>query len=514
VLPHENSGEGEEQPRSTASRLHDLEELVQSLDAIVWEADARTWVFSFVSRRAEDILGYPVQEWLASPTFWADHIHPDDRERSIHFCRLATDAGQDHDFEYRAIASDGREVWLRDVIRVVADEHGRPEKLRGLMLDITARKHAEAQLNEAETRFRTLVEQLPVSVFVSAPESGSIPIYISPYNETMLGYSAEEYLSEERFWITLVHPDDRERVVAEAKRTDETGEPFICEYRMITKDGREVWFREHTVLLRDDAGRPRFWQGAFFDITEQKRAAEELERALAMEREATAKLRTLDEMKNTFLEAVSHELRTPLTTILGTALTLEREEIELPPEEARDMLRRIADNARKLDRLLSDLLDLDRLSRGIVDPKRRPTDVSGLVARVVDETSTLSERTIHTEGDTVHGMVDAAMVERIVENLVVNAVRHTSPEAPIWVRVERQPDGVLLTVEDAGPGVPEPLREAVFEAFQQGQAPFHGPGTGIGLSLVARFAEMHKGRAWVEERDGGGASFKVFLGDT
>src|SRR5205823_96764 len=122
------------------SQLGDLEELVQSLDAIVWEADARTWEFSFVSRRAEDILG----------------------------------------------------------------------------------KRAEGQLREAETRFRTLVEQVPVSVFVSAPEDGSTPIYISPFNETMLGYSAEEYLSDPRFWVTLVHPDDRERVVAEAARTDES----------------------------------------------------------------------------------------------------------------------------------------------------------------------------------------------------------------------------------------------------------------------------------------------------
>jgi signal transduction histidine kinase len=106
------------------------------------------------------------------------------------------------------------------------------------------------------------------------------------------------------------------------------------------------------------------------------------------------------------------------------------------------------------------------------------------------------------------------MVERIVENLLANAERHTTPDTPVWVRLTRPDQGVLITVEDAGAGVPPALRAALFEPFRQGpQVPAHAPGVGIGLTLVARFAELHGGSAWVEERPGGGASFRVLLCD-
>jgi signal transduction histidine kinase len=106
---------------------------------------------------------------------------------------------------------------------------------------------------------------------------------------------------------------------------------------------------------------------------------------------------------------------------------------------------------------------------------------------------------------------DAAKVERMVENLLANAARHTPPDATIWVRVEEATGGVVMIVEDDGPGVPDDQKEMIFEAFRRGRTTAEG--SGIGLSLVARFAELHGGRAWVEDRPSGGASFRVFLPD-
>ncbi|HET6751501.1 MAG TPA: ATP-binding protein [Actinomycetes bacterium] len=107
------------------------------------------------------------------------------------------------------------------------------------------------------------------------------------------------------------------------------------------------------------------------------------------------------------------------------------------------------------------------------------------------------------------------MVERMVENLLANAGRHTTPDTPVWVRVAHRGQGVLLAVEDAGAGVPRELQATLFEPFRQGPGmSAHAPGVGIGLSLVARFAELHGGRAWVQDRPGGGASFRVLLPDT
>jgi PAS domain S-box-containing protein len=112
--------------------------LLDDLDAIIWEADPRTVQFSFVSQKAERLLGYPIERWLTEPDFWANLIHPDDRERAVATCAAAVNAVQDHTFDYRVIAADGRTLWVRDVVHVTPDERRQPSRLRGVMLDIKA----------------------------------------------------------------------------------------------------------------------------------------------------------------------------------------------------------------------------------------------------------------------------------------------------------------------------------------------------------------------------------------
>lgn len=375
------------------------------------------------------------------------------------------------------------------------------------------RRHvAEERLREAEERHRSVVETIPAVVYRDALDEVSAALYISPQVESLLGYPPEEHVSEPRLWVDHLHPADRERVLAENQRTNRTGDPFAADYRMIKKDGGVVWVHDESLLVRDADGKPRYWQGVMVDITNSKRAEEELQKALEMEREAADRLRALDEMKNTFLTAVSHDLRTPLAAVLGLALTLERDDMSLEPHESQDLARRIAANARKLDRLVTDLLDLDRLSRGILEPKLSTTDIGLLVRKVVDEADFLHEHPVAVEAESVVAKVDTAKIERIVENLLANTARHTPPGTPVWVRVARENGNALISVEDAGPGVLSELRDAVFEPFRQGtDGAVPSPGVGIGLSLVARFAELHGGRAWVEDRVGGGASFKVAL---
>jgi PAS domain S-box-containing protein len=375
-----------------ARRLSELErfhELVESLDAVFWEADARTLTLTYISGRADQLLGDGATGWPAEGKHWGDHIATDDRPQALASSRTAMDGEEDHSLEYRVVTSDGEVIWIRDLIHVVRGAQG-PRQLRGLMVDVTERKRAEQALQQSERK----------------------------YSE-----------------------------------------------------------------------------------------------AFRREREASQRLRALDEMKNTFLEAVSHDLRTPLTSILGSALTLEQAQLDLPREDALDLLRRIAANARKLERLLSDLLDLDRLQRGIVSPQRRPTDLQDLIKRGIAEIENPGGHVIEVDVEPVTVSVDGAKVERIFENLLSNAIRHTPPETRIWVRGQRTDGGVLIAVEDEGPGVPADLHEAVFEPFRQapGSAAEHSPGVGVGLSLVLRFAELHDGRAWLEDRPGGGASFKVFL---
>jgi signal transduction histidine kinase len=249
-------------------------------------------------------------------------------------------------------------------------------------------------------------------------------------------------------------------------------------------------------------------------LDREQDTAQQLAAALERERAAAAHLRAVDEMKTTFLQAVSHDLRTPLTTVLGIALTLERRAGGLSAEEVADLLGRLSASARKLDGLLGDLLDLDRLARGTLAPRRQLVDIGALTRRVVEDADVNDEHALVVDAPTVPIAVDAPKVERIVENLVVNAAKHTAAGTTIWVGVQAQRDGVLLLVEDEGPGVPVQQQELVFQPFQKGRnVADHAPGSGIGLALVAQFASLHDGRAWVQDRPGGGASFRVFLPD-
>jgi PAS domain S-box-containing protein len=137
------------------------------------------------------------------------------------------------------------------------------------------------QQQEAETRYRTLVEQTPAITYVQEPVESSNPkavTYISPQYETILGYPPESQMIDEDHWLGRVHPEDRERVLAEEARTDRTGEHFRVEYRVIGGDGRVVWVRDEATLVRDEEGQPLYWLGVQYDVTEQKREAQERER--------------------------------------------------------------------------------------------------------------------------------------------------------------------------------------------------------------------------------------------
>jgi two-component system, OmpR family, sensor histidine kinase KdpD len=211
------------------------------------------------------------------------------------------------------------------------------------------------------------------------------------------------------------------------------------------------------------------------------------------------------------LSAVSHEMRASLSTVLGIALTLERAGSRLSEAERADLLGRLIGSARKLETLVNDLLDLDRLRRGVFTPARSPTNLPELVASAIDDSGVGDARHVEVEVEPLLVEVDPVQVDRILENLLSNAARHTPPGTPVWVRVRRDGDGVLFMVDDAGPGVDPARARDIFQPFQQADTHGSQHGVGVGLALVARFAELHGGRAWVQDREGGGASFRVWL---
>ena len=238
--------------------------------------------------------------------------------------------------------------------------------------------------------------------------------------------------------------------------------------------------------------------------------AADVRSALVDERERGARLREADDLKNTFLAALSHELRTPLTSILGFAMTLlDRPELDAVQRER--MLRTVVVEAEHLEDILANLLDLDRLTRGKATLVPVELDPARVVLHALTHVQRRTTRTIErTLERGVRVRLDAAKVERIVENLVANALKYTPEDAAITVQMATRGDGIRIVVEDTGPGIDEDLRATIFEPFQRGVDPGVA-GTGIGLSLVDRFSRLHGGRAWVEERPGGGCRFCVDL---
>jgi two-component system sensor histidine kinase KdpD len=215
-------------------------------------------------------------------------------------------------------------------------------------------------------------------------------------------------------------------------------------------------------------------------------------------------------MKDTLLHAVSHDLRGPLAGVLGAMQTIRRaEKLNLTDKEMDDLFGVIEQAGAKAARLVEDLLDLDRLDRGQLEPQREPTDVEAIAEKLADELPTLAGHPVRVDGPHVLVDVDGTMTERIIENLLNNAARHTPPGTPVHVEVAASRSGVQVVVEDEGPGVPDALKPTIFEPFRQGENARGG--VGIGLSLVGRFAELHGGSACIEDRDGGGARFVVEL---
>ncbi|HEY3071028.1 MAG TPA: MASE1 domain-containing protein [Gaiellaceae bacterium] len=292
-------------------------------------------------------------------------------------------------------------------------------------------------------------------------------------------------------YLERLPPEDREFVNATVTRAYVDGRPFAFEHRLVRADGTERVISARGRVIVED-GEAIAMVGTSQDVTEQ---------------------RQVERLRDDILSTVSHELRTPLTAVLGFAVTLEQRRRDLSDAEMEKVVSELVASAHRLERLLTDLLDVERVRRGVVHLNRERTDVLELVERVVGDCA-LDGRRVSISGGPMTAYVDAAKVERIVENLILNAVKHTPEHSSIRVRLDADARDLLLVVEDDGPGIPDEFKNVVFETFNRGPSMLSAtPGAGIGLSLVSRFAEAHGGSSWVEDRPGGGSSFRVLLPD-
>jgi PAS domain S-box-containing protein len=247
----------------------------QAADAIfVHDLEGR---FVDVNRQACESLGYTREELLSMSV--AD-VEAGYEQGSLQKLWRQIASGQPRTLEGVHRRKDGSTFPVEIRVGVFQAEE-RPLML-ALVRDISGRREAEERIRETEARYRTLVEQIPAVTYIQEPIESDNPkaiTYMSPQYEAMLGYPASAEIVDEEHWLRMLHPDDKERVLAEELRTDETGEPYRVEYRLIARDGRVVWVRDEAELVRDGENEPLYWLGVQYDITEQKRTEEELRRS-------------------------------------------------------------------------------------------------------------------------------------------------------------------------------------------------------------------------------------------
>lgn len=365
-----------------------------------------------------------------------------------------------------------------------------------------------ARLRLCEQQLAISMDRAPIGMAIVDAEDRLIQV-----NEALcrfLGYARSDLLRHS--WRDLTHPDDLS-VGAQEIASLFAGErsSFAVEKRYLRADGQHIWAEVNIALLRDDAGTPLFRVTQWVDISDRKDHEQHLRKVADAERAVAEELRRLDDVRNNFLDAVSHELRTPLTVILGISDTLQQRRTQLEVADRIRLEDAIVGQAHRLSELLEGLMELQRPGDGEGLRDTEPVDTVAAIRHVVAASPVADRVRLSAPAELVL-RTDPHRLALIMRNLLSNVEKY-APVGSVTVRIAPLDGGGLrLDVIDEGPGIPAGEREAVFTPFHRCALQHHAPGTGIGLSLVARFAHLHGGAAWVEDTDAG-AHIAVTLPD-
>jgi PAS domain S-box-containing protein len=453
-------------------------------------------------------LGYGPDELLGH--MLAEFIHPDDlASDGAAFLAAVNHVGRVNGLVNRGRARDGTYRWLewngtRD------PETG---QLYASALDITEHRRADLALLQSEGWYRTLADSLPHLVWTCRADGPCD--YLSPRWVAYTGVPESEQLGYR--WLEQLHPDDRDRVIAEWAAVAARGESFDIEFRIRRADGVFRWFRTRAIPFRDNDGQLVKWFGSNTDIDDSKRGEQEL-RELNAELDGRVTQRTIAlEAANRELEAfsysVSHDLRAPLRSIDAFSQILLNEYAAPLDAEGRRILGIVLRNVKQMGALIDDLLAFARVTRKELD--RRHVDMTSLARSVADELQAVEpDRTIAIDiGSLADAPGDGALLHQVWANLLGNAVKFSRPvETPrVEVRSEQLDGEYRYTVRDNGVGFDPTYVDKLFKPFSRLHPTAEFEGTGIGLAIVARIVGRHGGRVWAEGTPGTGATFGFAL---
>src|SRR3954452_7157353 len=498
--------------RTVAAELR-YRSLVEELPAALYISSVDETSYAlYVSPAIVDLLGYTIDEWERKPRLFDEILHPLDRDDVLDGITKAKVEGTPYESEYRLLRNDGDIVWVRDRAVTVRDAHGRPLHWQGFLVDVTERKQAEA-------RFRTLAEQLPLITYIDTPySSDEAAAYVSPQVEDILGYSFEEWESSPTFFVDHLHPGDCDRVRTAQRAARESGTPLEIEYRFLAKNGRVVWLQDSYTMVRDETGRPWYSQGYALDITARKQAEADREALLSRAQLQNERLRELDRMKDEFVALVSHELRTPLTSIRGyLELLLEDSETVAFEPAHLEWLGVIDRNSERLLALVEDLLLKAQVNAGKVSLSVGEIDL----ARIVEQSALTAAPVAAARGIALAASTaslppvaaDPVRIGQVIDNLISNALKFTPAGGRVELRARAHADRAVVEIADTGHGISASEQRRLFERFYRTSRAQNDavPGVGLGLSIAKAIVEAHGGSIACTSVEGEGSTFSIEL---
>lgn len=370
----------------------------------------------------------------------------------------------------------------------------------GTQRDITERKIAEQKLKESEERLHNLVSNVPGVVWEAygKPDEDTQHIdFVSQHVEKMLGYTEKEWLTIPNFWLTIVHPEDKDRAAAEALAIFLSGKNGTSRFRWVTKDGRALWVEAHSSVITDDTGKPAGMRGVTMDISER------------ME---------LEHRKDEFISIASHELKTPLTSIKAFTQILHNRSTQSTDAKSSELLSRVNAQIDKLASLVGNLLDVSKIQEGKIELSKESFVLEDVVRETVNDIVTTADkpRKIVVKGKTNARIVaDKYRIAQVITNLLTNAIKYSPENSPIIVSLQSSPNAVSMAVQDFGIGIPKNKQQRIFERFYRVNPAKHATGAftslGLGLYISSKIIRRHEGTITLESTPGKGSIFTIQL---
>lgn len=502
--------------------------LIQSVNGIVWDYDLESNKFIFVSKKAEALLGYPIEQWLNEADFWRNHVYADDLAEADRQFQLALQERRDYELDYRMVAADGRLVWFSDISSIHFGADGSPLSVTGILIDMSDRRQAEIDRNQAELALQQ--EALRRSTVFNASPDGIHILNragdLLEANESfarMLGYSLPEALELNVCdWDAQWTPEELQDILQTYSYTHWTFETL---HRR--KDG-SVFPVEISECAME-------WNGEFAlvcisrDISERKKAAQQLELT-------NAELLRATRLKDEFLANMSHELRTPLNAILGMTEVLQEEFLGPINDRQRQSLKTIERSGSHLLELINDILDVAKIEAGQFTLDYAPTAIASLCqASLTFVRQQAQKKRIQLNSQIPPNLplldLDERRIRQVLLNLLNNAVKFTPeggsitltvifPASPPPCSEPSTPEPSIpstqwlrISVSDTGIGIAPEHISRLFQPFIQIDSALNRQydGTGLGLALVKRIIELHGGQVGLRSEVGVGSCFSIDL---